>query len=531
MLLAVFFVIIFLYRGWFIVPEIIGGDWPYYFPEAVKAMTFPPRVNVYWQNNGFGGFDPVRGLHAFESFLAVVGTQWLGLSWPVVYKIGWFGFALLLSFVSPILLYRKIFGHSIAAWQMALAGLIYSTNTYILLVAGGGQMGVALAYCVAPLVFASFIRIWANFIRMSLAGLVLGFQVMIDPRIAYVTMIAVVLYYIVQKKNLLPIVPPLLVAAAMNAFWIVPMLTARYNALTASSDALASAESLSFFSVADFSDAISLLHPNWPENIFGKTYFLQPEFLVIPIIAFTGILTIKQYNNNNKTILLLAFLALLGAFLSKGVNPPLGEAYRWLFEHVPGFVMFRDPTKFYLLTALSYAVLIPFSLHMLTRRVNTAVVLTAFTVFWLLIVRDAVWGDLGGTFVRRSVPVEYVALKDFLLAQPEFFRTLWVPRQSRFAFSSAVHPAVEAQPLFGATNAATLASAFSDPQAHGALRTHAIRYVIVPSDPFGEIFSSGRLYDPRKRQSYEDMLGRISLLRKLPIFELPLYEVIQNRIQ
>ena len=36
--------------------------------------------------------------------------------------------------------------------------------------------------------------------------------------------------------------------------------------------------------------ALSLLHPNWPENLFGKVYFLQPEFLILPILAFSAFL-------------------------------------------------------------------------------------------------------------------------------------------------------------------------------------------------------------------------------------------------
>ncbi|MEK9184848.1 MAG: hypothetical protein AAB866_01630, partial [Patescibacteria group bacterium] len=42
--------------------------------------------------------------------------------------------------------------------------------------------------------------------------------------------------------------------------------------------------------------------------------------------------------------------------------PPFGQINVWLFQHFPGMIMFRDPTKWYVLTAVSYAILIPFSL-------------------------------------------------------------------------------------------------------------------------------------------------------------------------
>jgi hypothetical protein len=52
-----------------------------------------------------------------------------------------------------------------------------------------------------------------------------------------------------------------------------------------------------------------------------------------------------------------ALLALVGIFFSKGVNPPLGEVNRWLFENVPGFYLFRGTyEKFAPLTFLGVSI-------------------------------------------------------------------------------------------------------------------------------------------------------------------------------
>ncbi len=50
---------------------------------------------------------------------------------------------------------------------------------------------------------------------------------------------------------------------------------------------------LHFLSFADFSHTLAFLHPNWPENLFGKVYFLQPEFLLLPVIAFSALFFVK----------------------------------------------------------------------------------------------------------------------------------------------------------------------------------------------------------------------------------------------
>lgn len=53
-----------------------------------------------------------------------------------------------------------------------------------------------------------------------------------------------------------------------------------------------------------------------------------------------------------------ALLALLGVFLSKQVAPPGGVIYKILFEYFPGFSAFREASKFFVLIAMSYSVMI-----------------------------------------------------------------------------------------------------------------------------------------------------------------------------
>ena len=220
---------------------------------------------------------------------------------------------------------------------------------------------------------------------------------------------------------------------------------------------------------------------------------MKPEFLVLPILAYASLLFLsnskfqipnsKQIQNskfqiqksfaaqqlNNKTILFFAFLGLVGAFFAKGVNAPFSELNSWIFEYVPGMNLFRDPTKFYLLISISYSVLIPFSIGRIYAWFSSHTKFSIFNFqfsnkpqffnfqncfllfafcFLLFLIRPAVFGQLGGTFVRFELPVEYVKLKDFLHREPGFFRTLWIPRQHRFSYYSLTNVPVEAEPLF-----------------------------------------------------------------------------------
>jgi len=257
-------------------------------------------------------------------------------------------------------------------------------------------MGVALAYSLSPLVLLKFIQfIDASYdLRFKIYdlriivmnGLLLALLICFDLRLAYLILGAVMLYglfcslvkrrFIIFLSVICYLLFVICISAAVHLFWILPLVMVRTGSVLVGED-FTNVGMLRFLSVADFSHALALLAPNWPENLFGKVYFLQPEFLALPLFAFSALALKEQITDNREQIgnkeqitdnreqmfiRYFAILALLGAFLAKGANPPFGGMYVWLFEHVPGFIMFRDPTKFYLYIALGYSVLIPYTL-------------------------------------------------------------------------------------------------------------------------------------------------------------------------
>ncbi len=575
LVLPILALILFIYRAWFTGGAIIGGDWPYYWRDSLSEMKLWPSLWAQWQENGLGGTNPLLGLRLFQSLLIVPFVNWLGLPWEAVYKVGWFGLFIALSVYGSKKLWevtdsREQRTEGFPWW--IIASLVYTTNTYILMVTGGGQMGVAIAYGLAPLVLATFIKFYESIYTSFsvvipakpgiqsgspigsgmtksavIAGLALGFQLMIDPRIAYMTMVGVgmyivsslVRYFVNRKENFLRVLYSTFlglsfsvgIAVLLNAFWVFPMVVMRNNPLESLGSAYTSIDSIKFFSFADFSHALSLLHPNWPENLFGKTYFLQPEFFVLPVLAFASLLYIGQKTVNNKHIAFFALLALIGTFLAKGAQEPFGRVYVWIFEHIPGFVMFRDPTKWYVLIAISYSVLIPFTLKQLVelRMRSKTLLITLFIFFWLFTIREAVLGKLGGTFVAHTVPQEYRDLERFLQAQPNFARTLWVPRQQRFSYGTLDHMQMEAEPLFGATTAAQLKVKLDNPTSMELLGDLGIGYVMIPYDSLGELFLTDRKYDEKKRQEYETVLDRVGWLTKVRSGNLTIYQTPRRR--
>ena len=468
-LLLLFFPILFIYKNWFTLPFLSAPDFPYFFQETLADYRLTPPVWASTLGIGMGGEMINQGLGTFIYFLVSLFVNTLGMPWEVVYKVFIFGLFLVLSVLSSIYLLRTVVGRPTRT-QYFLSALLFTANTYILMVVDGGQVGVALAYSVAPLVLASFI----NLIKYPiLAGLVLALQVMFDLRVALLTLVVGLAYglyhyMVVKRYNLMFYGGGLFVAAiivfGLHAHWLLPIAFFRsHPAQEMVRDfKFGSLESFRFFSFATFSQSLSLLHPNWPENIFGKVYFMRPEFLVLPLMAFSSLLFSRSPTSYVRRLVFFPLLAILGAFLAKGANPPFPEINTWVFAHIPFSSLFRDPTKFYILTALSYSVLIPISAHALAGWANarmknqrTGTLLSIFSIVFLFFLLQPVFlNQLNGTFAQHDIPNEYVDLKDFLHNQPDFFRTLWVPKRQRYNYYTYAHPAVAADRLFSATGSA-----------------------------------------------------------------------------
>ena len=494
-----------IFRDWFNLDKTLSiGDWPYLFLENIREFSWWPQSPFLW-------------LEPYYQITAKIGLEIFHFSWPLIERLFWFWpFLFLIIFCS----YRLT-----RSW---LGVLIYATNTYILMIVGGGQMGVAMAYSLAPLALGLFInhsrvneltslqvKKFNSLINNSLIknkvipGFILGLQMMFDPRLALLTAAAAFFYclFVSRPRPWRSFFSVGLVALLLNLFWLIPWL--RF-----SQEASPTLIEVDFFSFASFSNTIALLHPNWPENIFGKLYFMKPEFLVLPILAFSSLilsinhsrvneltsLQVKKFNSlinnsliNNKGILYFSLLGLIGAFLAKGTRPPFGEIYFSLFKYLPGFNLFRDPTKFYLLTALSYAILIP---RLIGGRRGLKLI---FVIFWLFTIRQAVLGQLGGTFQGTAVPQEYLALKAFLQQDDQSTPVFWFPQRQRFGFQSLDHPAVEGFVL----------------STEEELRELGVKYVIIPFDSEKEIFLDDHQYSEAKRQEFVAELNQLDFLEKL----------------
>ncbi len=560
-LVSIFIIVITkIYSPWFTHGEIIGGDWPYYFPEMLSDSSL---ISSLWTSAG-SGVNNNFSLFLFHNVITTIFFKSLHIPWILVYKVFWFLSFLFLS-IASVSYYLKVTYKNISILGYALGIFLYITNTYILMIVGGGQMGIALAYSLAPFVLARFIKLISFFnfksnnLKLSiLAGLALSLQILFDVRIAYITMLGVSLYFLLtcitqpSQKNifnnlykiLYAFVIPISVTLLLHAFWIIPFY---YFHLFSIPSEFTSIGHFDFFSFADFSHSFSLLHPNWPENVFGKTYFLKPEFLILPILAFSSLFFVDTSNkgddNTKRNVLFGVALGLLGAFFAKGDNPPFQIMNAWVFLYIPGMNLFRDPTKFYLFIALSYSILIPYTIYSIHEWIKSKIkdqkskiagkykivdlsclFLIFITLYLILLINPAIFGQLEGTFANSKVPREYQDLKNFIVKQPQFFRTFWIPTQSRFRIQTEQHPLLNGNEFFHTASNAGIIKELRKGSTRDLLSRMSVKYFIVPYDSTREIFLEDRKYNKSKREFVEQEIDKIDWLEKIQDDKLTIYQ-------
>jgi hypothetical protein len=508
----------------------------FYYKEVLHTLSWLPTI--WHPEQGFGASALVRLWYDYPIQLFIKFFTTIGFSWGVIDKLLW----VLPVIIGVLSSWKLARGLSLSKISSYIASIIYGTNTYFLLLFGGGQLGVALGYGLAPYVLLKFIKMidtnTADELKQGIwTGLWLALLVVFDLRLAYLIIVAAGLYYLLQMvrkfkcKEILHqlaavFIIPGFIAISLHLFWILPVVMGG-GGISGLGGEYTGPGMLKFLSFADFSHAISLLHPNWPENLFGKVYFMQPEFLILPILAFCALLFIdKKITGMGRKISFFVLLALVGTFLAKGVNEPLGGIFQWMFIHVPGFIMFRDPTKFYLYIAIAYSILIPYTIREIIQKnhIKGWVVITIFIVFWCVTIRPLLFRQLSGNFKPQVIPNEYMRLKDMLIADQTSSRTLWMPSVESFAYASPIHPSLSATDVFKNASISGLTSIASSAAFFPTIAKSGVKYIVVPLDVEGKLFMTDYKIDLTLRRNLIHSLESTSLKKHTEYQYLGVFE-------
>lgn len=424
--------------------------WPFWTPGIKVATDFHTSSAEYLANNiypftwkdsiasvGLGEYTiNILWSQPLHSFFGILSLTNLSFEW--VEKI----LGLLCLTGGFFSIWKLLSGLNIGSWGKFVGSFFYLTNTFFILLFDGGQMTLALGYAVLPITILFFLRnsIWFTFWLIILS--------ILDIRLIYILGIILVIYifyslFVREKINLkrisFNVIFTSIILVGFHAYWLLPALLVRTPDLPQN---YGNASQVDFLSFSTLTHSLFLQQPHWFLNSFGKISSPNPFFVLIPILVFSAFLKKKD-----SRVGFWLIIALLGIFLSKGSQEPLANIYSFLFTHIPGFSIFRDPVKFYFLTALAFSVLISISIDSVIEIKKLKKWIALFVIIYLVfLIRPIYIGWMTGML---SIPIyqkEYTDLKKLLIENNPAI-VFWLPSKAPLGFSDQNYPSVDASRL------------------------------------------------------------------------------------
>ncbi len=473
-----------VYHGLLRPGVITWGDWGYFINAGAVKNYFPVPSLWSFANLGIpnilgGALDPI------ESMMGAMAR--VGIPYSVLERLWFYVPAVVLSYLGAAMLARQL---NASASALTWSAVFYSVNPYALALISGGQLTVGVGYALFPWVALAAVRMWSKgTIGAGAAlGMAVGIQAWFDPRTAGLSVAGLLLSVVVltagsgvrtvTQAPKAAILLSGLLFILLQGPWLVPAVMAVPAHLPAG---YTTAGALSTFSLITLADGLTVFHPFWPEMQFIALHSLPILWLVVPVAM--GLALFRAPGDTGVQV--GGALFLVSAALVSGANDPFGPLNSWLFTHIPGMDLFRDPSPYLGLAAIGVVVAVSAASGAEPARHSAAPgaagadehpkpgslqipkVARALVGVWaaaLVVVSawPALSGALGHNLAPRAVPARYVELAREILRGPPG-PVLWIPSTSRFAPVSSEHPSESAFSLeqMTAESFPNSASAFS----------------------------------------------------------------------
>jgi hypothetical protein len=239
---------------------------------------------------------------------------------------------------------------------------------------------------------------------------------------------------------------PLLVVASL--WWIIPVVLTLTGPTFNELFAAPGVSEWKFTHQRSSIENVLRLRSQWGWNIaeyfpyspvLGRLPFNVFAFF-LPSLAGLGI--VLSWRRRQRLALALAAFGIGGVWVAKGIHSPLAGTNWWLYDHVPGFFLLREPAKVSVLIVLAFAILGGLAVHclaqasrpMLSTLVATILVGGAVAYSYPLLTGEVIPGDRGtlpSAHVR--IPPAWREAADFLNAQPEDGKVLVLPPPDFYA--------------------------------------------------------------------------------------------------
>lgn len=362
-LIALLLIIIWFHKGMMLGTGESGL--PFY-----NAVFFFPYTNYLWSGLSLG-YPVTTSILSIPFYFIISSLEFIGIPGVILQA---FTFLLILVIGFLAIYHTSLLASPDQKMSAFIASLFYMLNPYSIVVWNRFQYTYMAFYVLMPLTLFLFIKgikkhklIYVFYINVVCLFFVLAFA---EPPFIGTFWLVLLSYFIFHVLNNLRNKPEIgytikffgatfFLWLLFNAWWIIPFI---FQYQTAQTGTITSNEGILEGVSAGLGSLINLLRLFYPvfftnmESVWGPIYFSAGFDIIsffIPLTAFSAILF-----KRNKLIVYFAALSILGLFLAKGVLPPFGGVFLWMFTHIPGFFVFRNSfEKLGIIIPIGYAVL------------------------------------------------------------------------------------------------------------------------------------------------------------------------------
>lgn len=255
------------------------------------------------------------------------------------------------------------------------AGLLYVVNPVVYERAYVGQFGFLLAYGLLPWAVRSIVRSrhetgWSR-LRPALWVVVLAGFGLHFLFISALVVFACLLWGRLARTTLVWAGALFLAVALCSAYVFVPM-AGRTGPVSVGLRDLVAFRTSGDARLGLFAN-VAALYGFWREepplpkgDVPGWPFFMA----AILLVALAGAYRSWRIPERRELLAVVGIAGAFGYFLALGDQGPTGPVFRWLFLHLPGFAIMREPQKFVALVALAYAVMFGFGAEALVSGVQ-----------------------------------------------------------------------------------------------------------------------------------------------------------------
>ena len=291
------------------------------------------------------------------------------------------------------------------------AGLFYAVNPFVFDRLYAGQLGVLLGYALLPFAVTALLDAAQEPHRVGRAACWAGATVMMSEHFAWILVpvtAAIALTRPHRVRASLRLGAAALGAAAISSYLLVAPV------LVGTRPAGPLAQLTAYRTQAD--PRVGLLvnvaglygffrpGPTEPKNLFSGWPAVLAALMLIVAVGYVAVLRDAAHRRDGLAILAAG---VAGYFLALGDQGPTGGLFRLAYEHVPGFVMMREPDKFAVLVALAYAYGFGWGIAWLTTRSRqkvAQVAAAALAIVLPLAYTPNLLGGLGGQVKASELP-------------------------------------------------------------------------------------------------------------------------------